>query len=382
MNRISELEKSASDSSVGADEKRTSENEFKQIIANGNGPGNGESVNNSSPVPVSSVDISNQLQTVSLTELYDTVYPPKTVIVDGFLYGGTYLFVGAPKTGKSFFMAQLAYHVALGKDLWSFNVRRGTVLYLALEDDYSRLQQRIFRMYGVEGSGELFFATKARMLSEGLEKQLENFIAEHPDLVLIIVDTLQKVREAAGEKYSYASDYEVVTKLKDFSDRHHLCILVVHHTRKMEAEDSFEMISGTNGLLGAADGAFVLVKKKRTDNEATLDVVGRDQQDQRLSLVFDRDHCTWGLSKMETELWKPLPDPVLLEISKFINKENEMWQGSATELLEKIPAIDKKPNSLTKHLNANAARLLDEFGICYIPCDRKREKREFILKMT
>ena len=142
------------------------------------------------------------------------------------------------------------------------------------------------------------------------------------------------------------------------------------------------MISGTNGLLGAADGAFVLVKKKRTDNEATLDVVGRDQQDQRLSLVFDRDHCTWGLSKMETELWKPLPDPVLLEISKFINKENEMWQGSATELLEKIPVIDKKPNSLTKHLNANAARLLDEFGICYIPCDRKREKREFILKMA
>ena len=279
MNRISELEKSASDSSVGADEKRTSENEFKQIIANENGPGNGESANNSSPVPVSSVDISNQLQTVSLTELYDTVYPPRTVIVDGFLYGGTYLFVGAPKTGKSFFMAQLAYHVALGKDLWSFNVRRGTVLYLALEDDYSRLQQRIFRMYGVEGSGELFFATKARMLSEGLEKQLENFITEHPDLVLIIVDTLQKVREAAGEKYSYASDYEVVTKLKDFSDRHHLCILVVHHTRKMEAEDSFEMISGTNGLLGAADGAFVLVKKKRTDNEATLDVVGRDQQD-------------------------------------------------------------------------------------------------------
>ena len=47
------------------------------------------------------------LQTVSMTELYDTVYPPRTPVVDGFLYGDTYLFVGAPKVGKSFFMGQL-----------------------------------------------------------------------------------------------------------------------------------------------------------------------------------------------------------------------------------------------------------------------------------
>lgn len=69
-----------------------------------------------------------------MTELYDTVYPPRTPVVDGFLYGGTYLFVGAPKVGKSFFMGQLAYHVAMGLPLWDYPVRKGTVLYLALED--------------------------------------------------------------------------------------------------------------------------------------------------------------------------------------------------------------------------------------------------------
>ena len=65
------------------------------------------------------------LQTVSMTELYDTVYPPRTPIVDGFLYGGTYLFVGAPKVGKSFFMGQLAYHVAMGLPLWDYPIRKG-----------------------------------------------------------------------------------------------------------------------------------------------------------------------------------------------------------------------------------------------------------------
>lgn len=54
------------------------------------------------------------LQTISMAELYDTTYPPKLPIVDGLIYEGTYLFVGAPKVGKSFFMAQLGYHVSMG----------------------------------------------------------------------------------------------------------------------------------------------------------------------------------------------------------------------------------------------------------------------------
>ena len=82
------------------------------------------------------------LHTISMTELYDTVYPPRRPIVDNLLYSGTYLFVGAPKIGKSFFMAQLAYTVATGLILWEYEVHQGTVLYLALEDNYARLQRK------------------------------------------------------------------------------------------------------------------------------------------------------------------------------------------------------------------------------------------------
>lgn len=83
------------------------------------------------------------LKTVSMTELYDTVYQSRPPLIDGLLYPGTYLFVGAPKLGKSFLMAQLAYHISTGTPLWNYPVRKGTVLYLALEDDYSRLQKRL-----------------------------------------------------------------------------------------------------------------------------------------------------------------------------------------------------------------------------------------------
>lgn len=48
-------------------------------------------------------EIIADLNAISMTELYEKVYPPKIPVVDGFLNCGTYLFVGAPKVGKSFF---------------------------------------------------------------------------------------------------------------------------------------------------------------------------------------------------------------------------------------------------------------------------------------
>lgn len=108
-------------SSVGADGAQPQLKKYSEIIAN-----------ETTQIDLQAENIPEKsgggLQTVSMTELYDTVYPPRTLIVDGFLYGGTYLFVGAPKVGKSFFMGQLAYHVAMGLPLWDYPVRKGTVL--------------------------------------------------------------------------------------------------------------------------------------------------------------------------------------------------------------------------------------------------------------
>ena len=244
------------------------------------------------------------LPTVSMNDLYENVYQSRPPIVDGLLCAGTYLLAGAPKVGKSFLVAQLAYHVSMGLKLWDYEVRKGTVLYLALEDNYQRLQERMFRMFGVEGTDDLHFAVYAKQIGNGLDEQLEKFLREHPDTNLIIIDTLQKVREVGGDAYSYANDYEIVGKFKQFADKHNICLLLVHHTRKQPAGDKFEMISGTTGLLGCADGAFLLQKENRTDLSATLDIVGRDQADQRLYLTRDQEHLCWNLDHAEAELWK------------------------------------------------------------------------------
>lgn len=304
------------------------------------------------------------LKTISMTELYDTVYQSKLPLIDGLLYPGTYLFVGAPKLGKSFLMAQLAYHISTGTPLWNYTVRKGTVLYLALEDDYSRLQKRLYQMFGTEGAEKLFFSVSASQLGKGLDEQLQSFMQEHPHTKLIIIDTLQKVREIGGDSYSYANDYDIITRMKKFADSCGICLLLVHHTRKQQSDDRFDMISGTNGLLGAADGAFLLQKEKRTSNAATLDVSGRDQQDQRLYLSRNQERLIWELEKTETELWKEPPEPLLERIAKSITEGNPNWNGTPSELVTFL-GVDIKANVLTLKLNVNAGRLFNEYGIRY-----------------
>lgn len=300
------------------------------------------------------------LKTMSMTELYDTVFHSKPPLIDCLLYPGIYLFVGAPKLGKSFMMAQLAYHISTGTPLWNYTVRKGTVLYLALEDDYRRLQERLYRMFGTDGAENLFFSVSAGQLGNGLDEQLIRFMQEHPDTKLIIIDTLQKVREVGGDNYSYANDYEIITRLKKFADRYGITLLLVHHTRKQKADDTFDMISGTNGLLGAADGAFLLQKEKRTGNTATLEVSGRDQQDQRLHLKRNENTLAWDLERTETELWKEPPEPLLEIIAEKITADFSEWQGTPTELCEFL-SVEMKANALTMKLNVNAGRLYNEY---------------------
>jgi len=302
------------------------------------------------------------IHTISLNELYEQVYASRPPLIDGLLCSGTYLFVGAPKMGKSFLMAQLAYHVSLGRTLWGYNVRQGTVLYLALEDEYRRLQERLFRMFGVEGTDELHFATSVKQLGGGLQEQLDRFVRDHPNTKLIIIDTLQKVRENGGDRYSYANDYDIVGQLKNFADQRGICLLLVHHTRKQQADDKFDMISGTNGLLGAADGAFMLQKEKRTGNAATLDVSGRDQQDQKLHLVRNPEKLIWELESVETELWKEPADPILEAVAKMMTDQS--WTGTPSQLVGDL-GFDIQPNTLSKRLNVKASQLENEYGIHY-----------------
>ena len=282
--------------------------------------------------------------------------------------------------GKSFLMAQLCWCVATGTPFLGQPTHRSQVLYLSLEDTGERVQGRLIRMFGVEhpvGRLHLKFGTDLR--GRDLLAMLEGFFMDHPSVRLVVIDTFQRVREGGGAQYSYQSDYEEIRPFKEFTDIHDVALILVHHTRKnTESENSFDRISGTNGLLGAADGAFLLYREK---GRVILDQTGKDLPGQRMILDFDPQRCLWTVVSREAEIAEP-PEPLLDLIDQAIGGG---WQGTATELLERLrrldPELPYRANTLTRKLNALTRRLKEEKGIEYWK-SRRPESRQLTFLRT
>jgi RecA-family ATPase len=310
------------------------------------------------------------LTVISANELLNMEFPESRPVISRLMPRGTYIFAGAPKIGKSWMVLWFAKQISSGAPIWDFDTTKGDVLYISLEDPARRLQNRLMEIAD-ENIENIYFATESEIIGNGLEKQLNNFIAEHPNVSLIIIDTLQKIREISGDNYSYASDYEAISTIKHIADNQDIAFLIVHHTRKEGDEnDPFNTISGTNGLLGAADGAFVLVKHQRINGGATFHATGRDIEDIKLELEFNREYYTWTMLSHDDENLVTSDNPIFAVIDELLTKQGKTWQGTSTELLQELSTlnsniINTKPNALSRTLHSNADLLLTKFNIYY-----------------
>lgn len=203
----------------------------------------------------------------------------------------------------------------------------------------------------------LYLCGQALPIGQGLEQQLERALEEHPGIRLVILDTLQKVRIESGNGMSYAADYRDASALKSVADRYHICLLAIHHLRKLPDEDPFNRLSGTNGLSGAADGSLVLLRTKRQENTAVLSATGRDIEDQEETLEFD--DCRWNRTTEPEQLQFGL---LVMLLQKLLRQD--VFQGTATELADWMgkEGLLFGPAQLSRYLQSRG-RQLAEAGI-------------------
>ena len=269
---------------------------------------------------------------ITAEELLSTPLPPVKWIVPGLLPAGVALFAGPSKAGKSWLTLWLCLQVAQGKPVWGREIEPRTVLYLSLEDTLNRLQDRLFRLVGSEDTPEkLILQTECQSIGQGLEEQITSFLYNHSDTGLVVIDTLQKVRSCDQSGSMYASDYKDVSALKSLADKYGICILLIHHLRKQAASDPFDQISGSNGLMGAADTTWVM-QRKRTSKNADIILTGRDLD--RRTLYLHEENCIWLLDEEETaeeQRLKAVPE-YLWKVAEY-GEQAGKWQGTATELL-------------------------------------------------
>jgi hypothetical protein len=211
----------------------------------------------------------------------------------------------------------------------------------------------------VNGSEDNYFTTNADSISGGLIEQLGQFVSDKPETRLIIIDTVQRIRGADENRSGYAFDYEDMNKIKELADRLKIAILLVHHTRKMPDSDPFNTISGTTGLTGCAYTVFVFEKPKRAENKAIFHITGRDVEDMRLNLEFDREKKIWRFISFATGGENPAEK--LIDTIVRLIAEHSSFSGTATELLTALKTIDSSitvtPNILSRMLKENAITL-------------------------
>jgi AAA domain len=229
--------------------------------------------------------------TINAEKLLGMDFAPLEYIIPGYIVEGLTVLGGKPKLGKSWWAYDASIAVATGgKAMGSVDCEQGDVLYLALEDNRRRVKDRLLTLCParkVQGINldRLSVRTIAPRIDTGLLVELDKWRLSCNNPRLVIIDVFLKVRppRKKGED-AYAADYEAVTPLQRYASEHRLAIVLVTHTRKMEAEDPLEAISGTNGVTGAADAVLVL---SRDAKGTTLYGRGRDIEEIETAMRFD-----------------------------------------------------------------------------------------------
>ena len=319
------------------------------------------------------------------SDLYGKKIEKPPTIVNGMIPAGLTVLAGAPKRGKSWLSLMLAINVAAGEPFLGNMTSQGDVLYLDLESKQYRVQDRLQKLLVGRAPESLYITHESDRLEAGLVEQLGMWCDEVEHPVLIIIDTLGRVKGAArrGEN-AYEGDTRILGDLQRFALQRNLAIVCVHHLRKSVGEgDYFERISGSMGITGACDSVMVL-QGKRGEKDSILAVSSRDFESTEVVLGFDGGR--WSLKSTNSEEYKEQQEyvnsPYVRAVIAMAHRYHR-WQGSPTEFAGELALFgadtgEVRPEKLTEELRRFRERLNDDEGVLFQTGRRSKGKR-FVL---
>lgn len=216
-------------------------------------------------------------------------FEPVRWVVPGIIPEGQTLLVAPPKAGKSWLSYAIAIARASAGVVLGQRVKRGPVLYLALEDGWRRLKNRAEQLLapGEPIPDGIEYVIRVNP-SESVIELIRTWVGEHHGQnPLVIIDTFGRIKPPARAGVgAYEHDYAVMAALKSLvDDEPGSAMILVHHDRKAASDDFMDNVSGTNGLAGAAD-TTVVIARPRTGTDAVLSVTGRDVTEAEYAVTF------------------------------------------------------------------------------------------------
>ncbi len=215
---------------------------------------------------------------ITARQLQMMEFPPPRWVIDELLPVGVTLLAARPKAGKSWLALQAAVAVASGgRFLGYYDVDAGDALYLDLESTPRRMQGRL-RTMALHGAWpDRLTIVNSWGAGDDALTQIDAWCEQTPNARLVVIDILARIRgafEARMDRYDY--DYRFLQQLNALAERRNIAVLVLHHTRKAKGDDVYDEISGSTGVFGAVNAAWVMTANLSVAGERLLHVRGRD----------------------------------------------------------------------------------------------------------
>jgi hypothetical protein len=201
-------------------------------------------------------------------------------VLENMIPEGLTLIVGPPKLGKSIIAMMIAFAMKNGSLVLGEKCPAGEVLLLALEDNDRRLHSRASKMLNGSGFPNIDYELTWPRIDQGGLDKLERWLELHEGSKrVVIIDVLQRVRAIPkGNLNRYEADYIALMDLHKLCQKYKgLSIIVFHHDRKARSDEAFDLISGTQGLAGAADTVVVMQRQRWG---ASVFIRGRDLEEE------------------------------------------------------------------------------------------------------
>jgi RecA-family ATPase len=280
----------------------------------------------------------------SAIDIYNAEYPPAKWIVPDLIPEGLTIFSGKPKVGKSFFALGCALEVAKGGYvLGKHAVEKGRVFYIALEDRESRLHSRMKLITASEEPDPLLdihdVSIGINKLGSGFETDLLNYIENHPDTRLIIIDTLTRIKPSGKKGMSdYDIDADLLNPLQRMASDKGIGIVLIHHTRKSlsDSGDDHDEVAGTIGITGTVDTSIVM-KKRRGQDVSILSITGRDVEERQIAARFNSVTYKWEDIGDVAEALRSQERQQIIDVLKKSN--TAMTAAEVTDALKSINVI-------------------------------------------
>src|SRR3990167_3706708 len=292
-----------------------------------------------------------KLNPISAAVLVKMELPQLRWAVPGLIPEGLTILAGRPKLGKSRFALGICLAVASGgMACGGIRTDVGTALYISLEDNQRRLQERtkFLLSNGEVCPSKLLFETSFPRMAEGGYEALEEWIIANKECRIIVIDTLAKVapkkRKGQGD-YSYSDDYDFIGQIQGLAIQRQLAIVMIHHTTKSTATYALDEVLGSTGLTGPADAVLILAKNHNIKGGAVLKTSGKEVKEQELAMRYDEITGSWiflgdakeiAVSNERKEilcLMRSLNQPIgPKEIAAALNKE----EGTTRYLIMKL----------------------------------------------